>query len=213
MDGGLPRRAPEPFFSVLLSFYSERTGCCPRSTGTPAAKPQVLLQSVRGDVDAFVGNAPQFDDITMLSFQYAGTEEENLNELTLEARVDNLEQVLSFVDSHLEAFDCPMKAQMQIDVAVEELYVNIAQYAYNPGVGPATVRVEVEQDPLSVSITFIDHGVPYDPLKKADPDVTLSAEERQIGGLGIYMVKKSMDGIEYEYKNGQNILKIQKKFG
>lgn len=179
----------------------------------PAAKPQKLLQSVRGDIDAFVGRVPQFDDNTMLIFQYAGTEEGNLNELTLEARVDNLDQVLSFVDSHLEQLECPMKSQMQIDVAVEELFVNIARYAYNPTVGPATVRVEVEQDPLAVSITFIDHGVPYDPLKKPDPDVTLSAEEREIGGLGIYMVKKSMDGIEYEYKNGQNILKIQKKIG
>lgn len=136
-----------------------------------------------------------------------------MNELTLEARVENLDQVLSFVDSHLEQLDCPIKAQMQIDVAVEELFVNIASYAYNPSTGPATVRLEVYQDPMAVSITFIDHGVPYDPLKKPDPDVTLSAEERQIGGLGIYMVKKSMDGIEYEYKNGQNILKIMKNIG
>ncbi len=179
----------------------------------PGAAPHELLQTVRNDIDLFVGNAPQFDDITMLCFQYAGTEEKNVNELTLEARVENLDQVLSFVDSHLEQLDCPMKAQMQIDVAVEELYVNIARYAYNPKVGPATVRVEVENDPLAVSITFIDHGVPYDPLKKPDPDVTLSAEEREIGGLGIFMVKKSMDGMTYEYKNGQNILKISKNLG
>ena len=121
--------------------------------------------------------------------------------------------MLAFVDSHLEQLDCPLKAKMQIDVAVEELYVNIAHYAYNPAVGSATVRVEVLQDPLAVSITFIDHGIPYDPLKKPDPDVTLSAEERAIGGLGIYMVKKSMDGIDYEYKDGQNILRIQKNIG
>jgi anti-sigma regulatory factor (Ser/Thr protein kinase) len=77
-------------------------------------------------------------------------------------------------------------------------------------VGSATVRVEVIEDPLAVTITFIDNGVPYDPLAKADPDTTLSAEERDIGGLGIYMVKKSMDDIIYEYKDGQNILKIKK---
>ena len=104
-----------------------------------------------------------------------------------------------------------MKAQMQIDVAVEELFVNIASYAYQPGVGSATVRLETEQEPLTVAITFIDRGVPYDPLAKADPDVTLSAEEREIGGLGIYMVKKSMDGMAYQYKDGQNILTIRKK--
>ena len=149
----------------------------------------------------------------MISFQYAGTGEKNLNELTLEARVENLDQVLSFVDGHLEQLDCPMKTKMQIDVAVEELYVNIASYAYDSPGGSATIRVEVLQNPLSVSITFIDHGVPYDPLKKPDPDVTLPAEERQIGGLGIYMVKKSMDGVEYEYKDGKNILKIQKNIG
>ena len=134
-----------------------------------------------------------------------------MSELTLEARLENLQQVLSFVDGQLEALDCPMKAQMQIDVAVEELFVNIASYAYQLGVGFATVRLETEQEPLTVVITFIDRGVPYDPLAKADPDVTLSAEEREIGGLGIYMVKKSMDGIAYQYQDGQNILTIRKK--
>ena len=103
-----------------------------------------------------------------------------------------------------------MKAQMQIAIAIDELFGNIAHYAYNPEIGQATVRVEVVEDPLSVVITFIDNGVPYDPLAKADPDTTLSAEERDIGGLGIYMVKKSMDEIAYEYKDGQNILKIKK---
>ena len=179
----------------------------------PNASPQELLQMIRGDIDAFVGDAPQFDDITMLSFQYAGTGDKKLNELTLEAKVDNLDQVLSFVDGYLEQVDCPMKTKMQIDVAVEELYVNIASYAYNTETGSATVRVEMHEDPLAVSITFIDHGVPYDPLKKPDPDVTLSAEERQIGGLGIFMVKKSMDGMEYEYKDGKNILTIHKNIG
>ena len=134
-----------------------------------------------------------------------------MNELTLEAKTENLDKVLSFVDGHLEEQECPMKTQMQIDIAVEELFVNIAHYAYNPEVGPVTIRVEVQKEPLAVTITFIDHGVPYDPLAKEDPDITLSAEERQIGGLGIFMVKKSMDDIAYEYKDGQNILYIKKK--
>ena len=99
---------------------------------------------------------------------------------------------------------------MQIDIAIDELFGNIVHYAYNPEVGPVTVRVEVTEDPLAVSITFIDNGVPYDPLAKTDPDVTLSAEEREIGGLGIFMVKKSMDEISYEYRSGQNILTIKK---
>lgn len=134
-----------------------------------------------------------------------------MNEMTIAAKVENIPAVTAFVDERLEALDCPLKAQMQIDIAIDELFGNIAHYAYQPGVGPATVRVEVERDPLSVVITFIDHGVPYDPLAKADPDVTLSAEEREIGGLGIYMVKKTMDAISYEYKDGKNILTLQKR--
>ena len=134
-----------------------------------------------------------------------------MKELNIAATVENIEVVTDFVNEQLEALDCPMKAQMQIDIAIDELFGNIAHYAYNPEIGQATVRVEIIEDPLAVVITFIDNGVPYDPLAKEDPDTTLSAEEREIGGLGIFMVKKTMDDITYEYKNGQNILKIKKK--
>ena len=133
-----------------------------------------------------------------------------MKELTINATVENIPVVTAFVDEQLEAFDCPMKAQMQIDIAIDELFSNIAYYAYNPDVGPATVRVEVVENPMAVVITFIDNGVPYDPLAREDPDTTLSAEERDLGGLGIYMVKKSMDEVTYEYKDGQNILRIKK---
>ena len=133
-----------------------------------------------------------------------------MKEISIAATVENIEVVTDFVNEELEALDCPMKAQMQIDVAIDELFSNIAHYAYNPEVGEATVRVEVVEDPLSVIITFIDKGVPYDPLAKADPNVTLSAEEREIGGLGIFMVKKTMDEVTYEYKDGRNILAIRK---
>ena len=133
-----------------------------------------------------------------------------MKELTLSATVENIETVTEFVNAQLELMDCPIKAQMQIDIAIDELFGNIAHYAYNTEVGSATVRVEVSEAPLAVIITFIDNGVPYDPLGKDDPDITLSAEEREIGGLGIYMVKKSMDEKTYEYKDGQNILKIKK---
>ena len=133
-----------------------------------------------------------------------------MKELTLAATVENIEKVTDFVNEELEALDCPMRAQTQIDIAIDELFGNIAHYAYGTEIGQATVRVEVIEDPLAVTITFIDNGVPYDPLAKVDPDITLSIEEREIGGLGIYMVKKSGDDIIYEYKNGQNILKIKK---
>ena len=135
-----------------------------------------------------------------------------MKELTIEAKIENLDKVLGFVDEQLEEMECPMKPQLQIDVAVEEICVNIAKYSYHPGNGPATIQVEFEKDPLAVILTFIDQGIPYDPLTKEDPDITLSAEERQIGGLGIFMVKKSMDHIYYEYKNGSNILTLKKGF-
>ena len=133
-----------------------------------------------------------------------------MKELTVAATIENIETVTDFVDAQLEELDCPMKAEMQINVAIDELFSNIAHYAYHPEIGEATVAVEVTGDPLAVEITFIDNGKPYDPLQNADPDVTLSAEERDIGGLGIFIVKKSMDEITYEYKDGKNILRIKK---
>ena len=133
-----------------------------------------------------------------------------MKELTIAATVENIEVVTDFVNAQLEALDCPIKAQMQIDIAIDELFGNIAHYAYNPDVGDATVQVEVQQEPPAVIITFIDGGVAFDPLAKKDPNISLSAEEREDGGLGIFMVKKTMDEITYEYKNGKNILKIKK---
>ena len=114
-----------------------------------------------------------------------------MKEITLDATVDNIEKVTEFVNEQLEECGCPMKIQMQIDIAIDELFGNIAHYAYHPEVGPATVRVEVLKEQPAVVITFLDNGVPYDPLKKEDPDVTLSAQERTTGGLGIFLVKKA----------------------
>lgn len=133
-----------------------------------------------------------------------------MKELVIDATVENIKIVTEFVDGQLERLECPMKAQMQIDIAIDELFGNIAHYAYHPEVGSATVRVEVMENPLAVVITFIDNGIPYDPLAAREPDTSLSAEEREIGGLGIYMVRKSMDDISYEYREGKNILKIRK---
>lgn len=132
-----------------------------------------------------------------------------MKELTLPAAAENIEKAVAFVNGQLEAAGCPPKTMIQIDVAIDELFGNIAHYAYGKDTGDATVRVEVTEEP-AVIITFIDNGIPYNPLKKSDPDVTKDLEEREIGGLGIFMVKKSMDDITYEYKEGQNILRIKK---
>lgn len=133
-----------------------------------------------------------------------------MSALYIEARTENLGQVQGFVSEQLKRYDCSSRILTQIDIAVEEIFVNIAHYAYESAVGSTEIRVQVEQDPLCVTITFVDQGVPYDPLKREDPDITLPAEERQIGGLGIFMVKKSMDAVFYDYQDGKNILTIRK---
>ena len=134
-----------------------------------------------------------------------------MDEMKIEAKVENLDEVLAFVDERLEEAGCPMKVQTQLDIAVEEIFVNIASYAYAPNSGNADIGVEITEDPPMVAIRFVDSGIPYNPLAKEDPDITLPAEERPIGGLGIYMVKKSMDDVQYEYTNGQNVFTIKKK--
>ena len=134
-----------------------------------------------------------------------------MTEITLEAKIENVRQVTDFIDAELEKLDCPMKIQLQMDVAVDELFSNISMYAYPGAVGQATVRFSFDAACRAVSVTLIDSGVPYDPLKKEDPDVTLSAEERQVGGLGIFLVKKTMDDMVYERRGQQNVLTIIKK--
>ena len=136
-----------------------------------------------------------------------------MKELTVDAVVENIETVTAFVNAELEAIGCSMKIQIQLDVAIDELFGNIAHYAYGDDRGTATVQIAFDEDLHTVTLTFIDSGIPFDPLKKDDPDTTLSAKERSIGGLGIFLVKKTMDQMEYRYEDGHNILSITKKLG
>lgn len=133
-----------------------------------------------------------------------------MKELTINAVLENAEQAADFVSEHLEKTGCPEKARIQIAVAIDEIFSNIARFAYYPSEGPVTLRIETMKDPAAVLLTFIDHGKPYNPLIKEDPDINMSVEERQLGGLGIFLVKKTMDEITYEYKNEENILVIRK---
>ena len=134
-----------------------------------------------------------------------------MKELTVEARLEQIPQVTAWIDAELEALDCPMRAQLQIDVAIDEIFSNIARYAYGEGTGSATVRFDFDPAARVAAITFEDSGTPYDPLAKEDPDISLGAQERSAGGLGIFLVKKTMDGMRYRYENGKNILTLQKK--
>ena len=130
--------------------------------------------------------------------------------LELQANDDTLYTVLDAIEAHLDENECPGNVKTKILIAVEEIYVNIAHYAYGGNEGKAVVQMDVFQDPRRCQVVFRDKGIPYNPLEKKDPELSLSAEEREIGGLGIYMVKQYMDKVEYRYEDGYNILIIEK---
>ena len=167
-----------------------------------------ILNSMKNDVDKFVNGAVQFDDLTMLCFEYIGKSKIKRKQV-FRADVLELDNVLSYVHSVIDK-KVEKNQSMKLDVVIEEIFVNIAKYAYDD-VGD--VLIEVLFDKNKLIITFVDEGNPFNPLERDDPDTSLSSDERQIGGLGIYMVKKMMDKVKYEYKDNKNILIIEKKFG
>ena len=171
-----------------------------------------FLPALKANIDEFVGEAPQFDDITMLMFDYKPKQGgvQMINK-TFPAKVEALSDVLGFVDETLESYECSMKIQTAIGVAVEEVFVNIAHYAYGEGEGDMTLGIDFDVESREITFRMTDKGTPFDPLKKPDPDITLSAEEREIGGLGIFITKKTMDSVTYAYENGKNILTMTKK--
>ena len=171
-----------------------------------------LLPALKANIDEFVGQAPQFDDITILMFDYkprkGGVQMTNQ---TFPAKENALPDILGFVEQMLESYECPMKTQTAVCVAIEEVFVNVARYAYGDGNGDVTLGIAFDADSGSAVFRLSDKGIPFDPLKKPDPDITLSAQEREIGGLGIFITKKTMDTITYAYENGENILTMTKK--
>ena len=131
-------------------------------------------------------------------------------EMEIEALPDNFEEVVIFVEDQLEGTACTNKVKMQLKLAIEEIFVNIAHYAYGEETGTAKVVSELDSEQGELKVRFIDQGIPFDPLKKEDPNTNLTIEDRQVGGLGIFLVKKLMDKVEYEYSDGCNILTITK---
>ena len=131
-------------------------------------------------------------------------------EITVKAVTENLDEVTDFVNSALEEHGCSMRIIMKINVVIDEIFANIASYAYGPDKGEVTVEMSFEKVPPKVTLTFKDRGKPFDPLKRDDPDTTLDAVHRKIGGLGIFVVKKTMDEVRYRYADGQNILTVAK---
>ena len=171
-----------------------------------------LLPALKSNIDEFVGEAPQFDDITMLMFDYKPKKGgERMTKKTFPAKTESLSDVLGFVEETLERFECPLKIQTAICVAMEEVFVNVARYAYPDGEGDLSLCIGFDEESRDVTFRMTDKGIPFDPLKKPDPDITLSAEEREIGGLGIFIAKKTMDSLTYSYENTENILTLIKK--
>jgi sigma-B regulation protein RsbU (phosphoserine phosphatase) len=177
-----------------------------------SAKATEFLPALKANIDEFVGEAPQFDDITMLMLDYKPKQggAQMMNKV-FPARIDALSDVLAFVEQALESCECPMKIQTAICVAIEEVFVNVAHYAYGDGEGDMTLGIGFDPEAREITFRMTDKGTPFDPLKKPDPDITLSAEEREIGGLGIFITKKTMDTVTYAYEDGENILTMIKK--
>jgi anti-sigma regulatory factor (Ser/Thr protein kinase) len=134
-----------------------------------------------------------------------------MNKIKVSSKIENLEKVVGFVHNQLANLDIPQKNLFQLDLAIEEAYVNIAKYAYIGREGEVLITSNLEENPLKITIQFIDQGIPYNPLKNKDPDVSLNAEQKEIGGLGILLIKNNVDYVGYEYRDGNNILALQKK--
>ena len=177
-----------------------------------SAEATEFLPALKANIDEFVGEAPQFDDITMLMFDYKPNQGGvHMINKTFPAKIEALSDVLGFVDQTLESYECPMKIQTAICVAIEEIFVNVAHYAYGDGEGDMTLGIGFDAKTREITFKMTDKGIPFDPLKKPDPDITLSAEEREIGGLGIFITKKTMNTVTYAYENGENTLTMIKK--
>ena len=171
-----------------------------------------LLPQLKNNIDEFVDKAPQFDDITMLVFDYKFDKgDTRMESKTFPAKTEALTDVLAFVEQILEKYECSMKNQTAICVAIEEVFVNVAHYAYGETQGDVKLDIAFDKETRIVTFRMADKGVAFDPLKKPEPDITLSAEEREIGGLGIFITKKTMDLVNYAYENGENILTMTKK--
>ena len=171
-----------------------------------------LCAYVRGEVDDFVGDAPQFDDITMVAFRYNGMPA--LPTIRMEeASAEDIPAVTEFVETELQKLGCPRKVITQLAIAIDEIYSNVVKYGYPDRKGPVTVQLIEKEEPHNIYLRFSDEGVPYNPLTETDPDTSLPVEEREMGGLGIFMVKKTMDDIRYKYENGQNVLTVMKNLG
>lgn len=173
--------------------------------------PRELVRSLRADVAQWAQGAEQSDDVTILSLEY-GVAPEVTGTITVPATLDQLDEVISFVSGELERRLCPINVQRKVEVALEELFVNVCNYAYanQDEPGTAQVRYAYGADPSTITVELRDQGVPFDPLKRKDPTRPASIQEAKIGGLGILMVRRSMDDVAYMRDGNTNVLVFKK---
>ena len=173
--------------------------------------PSMIIHHVKEGIDKFVGSDEQFDDITMLCVQYNGSKMKNIVSYECEADIANLEAMLNPIMDKLRLIGVNQKLMYQINLALEELFVNVAHYAYYPNKGIIHIQYQIKDAPKRLIVTIKDEGTPFNPLESEEPDLNAPIQERKIGGLGLFIVKRTMDDIKYTRENGSNILEITKQ--
>lgn len=169
-----------------------------------------ICKNMLKDIDDYMDEATQFDDITMLCLEYRGPYD-HARHMTLEAKVENVPVMIAPILSLLRELKANHKTIYNVELALEELLVNVASYAYDGVDGNIYIDYEYNKTSDMISITISDDGKAFNPLESEDPDITLPSEKREIGGLGLFLVKKTMDEIKYDRRNNKNILNIKKK--
>lgn len=168
---------------------------------------QELIRGLRADIDGFVGDSPQFDDITMLALEFKNLGETRMGKMGLRPELAQLEQATAFFENILTEHNAPERVVEQMKVVTDEIFSNIVFYS-----GATAVTLGCEAGEGYARLRFSDNGRPYDPTQKPDPDVTLPPEEREAGGMGIYIVRKLTDGLSYYYADGLNVLTLEKRW-
>ena len=176
--------------------------------------PKELIEEMHEAIRDFSKGVPQSDDITMLCVQFLGPDiapdGKHRAFLEVPARRESMDEVNMFLEAQLDEVACPPDSAFLLMLAAEEIFVNIASYAYDGGEGDARIEFSFDEEKEMAELVFSDRGIPFDPTSRPSPDITLKSDDRPIGGLGIHIIKQRMDEVDYQYAGGKNVLTIRK---